>query len=94
MITEFQKKEAHLIDMEDLVSTLAKLANVTLKVYSNEALAELLGIGERTLRKYREEGRISYSRVGDKIFYSDDDVRSFLLENHVDAFHYGKESMP
>ena len=91
MITESLKKEAHLIDMEALVTALAKLSNVSLKVYSSEALAELLGIGERTLRKYREEGLISYSRVGDKIFYSDEDIRSFLLKNHVDAFHYKKE---
>ncbi len=94
MIPGIKNNEAHLIDMEALVAALAKLANVTLKVYSGEALSEMLGVGERTLRKYREEGLISYSRVGDKIFYSDEDIRNFLLENHVEAFHYGNETMP
>jgi len=91
MIPEVQKKEAHLIDVEELVVALAKLANVNLKVYTNESLTELLGIGERTLRRYREDGLISYSKVGDKIFYSDDDIRAFLLENHVSAFKYQRD---
>ena len=32
------------------------LAKVTLKVFNNESTMALLGVSERTFRKYREEG--------------------------------------
>ena len=31
----------------------------------------LLGVSERTLRKYRDEGYLPYTKIGDKFFYSE-----------------------
>jgi len=60
--------------------------NKPLKVYSNKDLSSLLGITDKTLRQYRNEGMISYSRVDDKYWYTQDDVDEFLQKHHFDAF--------
>ena len=52
----------------------------------------LLGVSERTLRKYREEGYLPYTKIGDKFFYSDEDIRRFLMSNHYDAFRLPKKN--
>ena len=54
------------ISINKLVDALARLAKVTLKVYNNETIMALLGVSERTLRKYREEelgGYISFGKA-------------------------------
>lgn len=76
------------------LAKLERLCNVTaamnedkpLKVYSNKDLSSLLGITDKTLRQYRNEGMISYSRVDDKYWYTQDDVDEFLQKHHYDAF--------
>lgn len=80
------------ISINKLVDALARLAKVTLKVYNNESIMALLGVSERTLRKYREEGYLPYTKIGDKFFYSDEDIRRFLLSNHYDAFRLPKKN--
>lgn len=74
------------INVSKLVDALANLAKITLKVYNNDSLMALLGVSERTLRKYRDEGYLPYTKIGDKFFYSDEDIRKFLLSSHFDAF--------
>ena len=44
------------------------------------------------VRKYREEGYLPYTKIGDKFFYSDEDIRRFLLSNHYDAFRLPKKN--
>ena len=80
------------ISINKMVDALAKLAKVTLKFYNNESIMALLGVSERTLRKYREEGYLPYTKIGDKFFYSDEDIRRFLLSNHYDAFRLPKKN--
>ena len=58
------------------------------KVFSNKALLELLEINTSTLRKYRDEGLIGYSKVGDKYYYTADDVKRFLKQSHFEPFAY------
>lgn len=41
-----------------------------LKVYSNSDVCKLLGINEKLLRKYRYNGLLAFSRVGDKFWYT------------------------
>ena len=56
-------------------------------IYTEKELMEMLGIKETTMRKYRKEGYIGYSLVGDKYWYSDNDIQEFLLRNHHTAFN-------
>ena len=57
-------------------------------IYTNESLMELLGIGKDLIRKYRDDGDIGYTNVGDKYWYTSDDVMDFLKKNHRKPFAY------
>ena len=73
-------------ELSALVKALSSAFNLTLWVYTVEKLADLLGVSERTIRRYREDGYLSYTKVGDKYYFSDDDVREFLMNNHFESF--------
>ncbi len=84
-------------DMEAIQAALERLEQLcnkysgnyeynSLKVYSNKELSTLLSISEKTLRQYRNEGLISYSRVDDKFWYTQNDVDEFLQKHHYDTF--------
>ncbi len=79
-------KEPYELNISALIKALSAAFNLTLRVYTVEKLADLLGVSERTIRRYREDGYLSYTKIGDKYYFSDDDVREFLMNNHVDSF--------
>ena len=56
-------------------------------IYNNDSIKLLLGIQDKLLRKYRDEGMLGYYRVGDKYWYSQDDVDKFLAKYHRPAFN-------
>ena len=78
--------ETQELDLSVLIKALTSAFNLTLRVYTVEKLADLLGVSERTIRRYREDGYLSYTKVGDKYYFSDDDVREFLMNNHFESF--------
>lgn len=70
-------------------SVQVKLDKLTKKgpaVYTNNEVKDLLGVGDKLLRKYRDEGYLGFSRIGDKYFYSEKDIVKFLELTHYDAF--------
>ena len=94
-----EKKEMILIERqmwETLISKVRELTHqlsnlqeeltVSPQYYSNKELRELLNVEEKLIRKYREQGLLSYSKVGHKYWYSQHDVIEFLNKNRFDAF--------
>lgn len=63
-------------------------AGHTKPLYTNAEIKELLHIDDSTLRRYRNDGLLSYSKVRDKFFYSAQDVDDFLKNSHEDAYYY------
>ena len=57
-----------------------------MKIYDNKKIRELLGINDKLLKKYRDNGLLGYSRVGDKYWYSEQDLEKFLSKTHIDDF--------
>lgn len=57
-------------------------------VYTQKEVLGLLDISPNTLKKYRENGYISYSKVDDKYYYSSTDIIEFLKNTHYDAFYF------
>ena len=57
-------------------------------LYTQREVLDLLGVSTNTLKKYRENGWLGYSRVADKYFYSQNDIDEFLQNNHYPAFQY------
>ena len=94
-----EKKEMLLIEKQMWDTLVSRVQDLTLQIshiqeklsvspqyYSNKELRELLNVEEKLIRKYREQGLLSYSKVGDKYWYSQHDVIEFLNKNRFDAF--------
>ena len=94
-----EKKEMLLIEKTQWESLVSKVRDLTKQVsmlkesyvpksrlYNNKELRELLGVEEKLIRKYRERGLLSYSKVGDKYWYSQQEVLDFLQKNHYASF--------
>lgn len=54
--------------------------------YNNKELCKVLGVEERLIQKYREQGLLAYSKIGDKYRYSQQDVLDFLEKTRHPAF--------
>ena len=81
---QIQKMFADLRAKIDPISALAKKKG--LAVYTTKELKEILGVGDKLIKKYRDEGYLGFSRHGDKYFYTEKDLMKFLELNHWDAF--------
>jgi hypothetical protein len=49
----------------------------------NQDILLLLKISKRTLQTYRDERKIPFSQVGNKIYYKASDVEKFLKKNYT-----------
>lgn len=73
-------------ELTEQVSVLQQTLHLSLQYYSNKELRSLLGIEDKLIRKYRDEGLLAYTKVGDKYWYSQQDVKDFLENSRQAAF--------
>lgn len=86
MDNEFKEEiKALRVELEKLNEGLSK-GKVEKRIFSNSDMLELLQIKTSTLRRYRDEGYLGYSKVGDKYFYTAEDVSRFLAKSHNEPF--------
>lgn len=52
----------------------------------NQEMMQLLKISKRTAQHYRDSGMISFSQVGNKIYYKLSDVEELLKRHYNKAF--------
>ena len=57
------------------------------QLYTNKSLKELLGVGDKLIKQYRDNGLLSFTQVGDKFWYSQEDVHKFLAVSHNEAWN-------
>jgi len=50
----------------------------------NQEIMQLLKISKRTLQYYRDQQLISFTQIGNKIYYNATDVEKFLMKNYND----------
>ena len=55
-------------------------------IYTTKDMLELLRVNVKTLKKYRDNGYLGYSQVGDKFYYTPADIALFLTKTHREAF--------
>lgn len=55
-----------------------KNPDVRKKVYTNSDIQKLLNVNDKLIRKYRNEGLLSYSVEGCKYWYTEQDVTNFF----------------
>ena len=54
--------------------------------YTDEEVAEKLKISRRTMQDYRNEGRISYIKIGGKVLYRSSDIEKALEDGYCKSF--------
>jgi predicted lipase len=89
--------EVYIISKEQYMELITRLDNITKrldnkkettkdKFMDNQDFQALMKISKRTAQTWRDEGQISFSQVGNKIYYKLSDVEKFLDENYNKAF--------
>lgn len=56
------------------------------KLYTNKDIRTILKVDERLIKKYRNEGQLTFYRYGDKYWYMGKDILQFLEKNKFEAF--------
>ena len=65
--------------MEDITKGIRRLnEGDELHIYTSKEVCKKLDVSEALLTTYRNEQLLPYCRVGDKFFYTDDDIEKFL----------------
>lgn len=62
--------------------------NNSVAVYTNASMKENLGVSDKLLSRYRNDGLLPYSRVDDKYWYTSQDVNTLMSRTKIDAFAY------
>ena len=68
--------------IDEIYSTLSKTqGNQEDTFLDNQQFLQLMNVSKRTAQSWRDEGIISFSQVGSKVYYQMSDVQK-LLESH------------
>ena len=62
------------------------LIDVVFQLHLVLKLIDLLGVSANTVRKWRDDGLIGYSKAGGCYLYSLADIEKFLADTHYDSF--------
>ena len=82
------KTNSQITNDENTVNIDAIATMLTKPLYTNKEMMKMLDCNDKTLRKYRNDGYLSYVRVCDKIYYTVDDICQFIKNNHIVAYQY------
>jgi hypothetical protein len=55
-------------------------------IIDNDDFISTMKIASRTAQRWRDEGKISFSQVGAKIYYTQADIEMFLKKHYNNAF--------
>ena len=89
--------EAIILSKEQYTDLVQRLDEITIKLNAkndpkkdtfldNQEFLLLMKISKRTAQTWRDEGRISFSQVGNKIYYKISDVEKLLNEHYNKSF--------
>ncbi|MFT3903582.1 MAG: helix-turn-helix domain-containing protein [Niabella sp.] len=89
--------EAVILSKDQYTELVARLDEITTRLNTknepkkdtfldNQEFLQLMKISKRTAQTWRDEGRISFSQVGNKIYYKLSDVEKLLQEHYNKAF--------
>ncbi len=89
--------EVYIISKEQYMELITRLDDITKRLdnknestkdrfIDNQEFQALMKISKRTAQSWRDEGKISFSQVGNKIYYKLSDVGKLLDEYYNKAF--------
>ena len=71
--------------MDDIISTLNNIKEGTVeRVYNTKELSEYLKVGVSAIEKMRQDGDLSYARLGRTYIYTQTDVDNLIRNNHIE----------
>lgn len=81
------------LELQDLMNNLKELVEQKMKLginkdalYNNKEIKLLLGVNEKVIKRYRDNGFISFHRINDKYWYLGKDIMEFLKRIRYEAF--------
>lgn len=85
---QFQELHKALIALKDEVVTAIQNKQQSFEEpLTEKKVLEMLDISPKTLRTYRNEGIIGYSRIGNKFFYRMSDINKMFNQAHIEAYN-------
>ena len=81
---QFSELTARLDELQNLLNNQSGISKKGFM--DNEEFLEFMGISKRTAQSWRDDGKISFSQVGNKIYYKAVDVDKLLAENYNKSF--------
>jgi hypothetical protein len=81
---QFSELTTRLDTLQNLLHTRCDTSKKS--IMDNEEFIAFMGISKRTAQSWRDEGKISFSQVGNKIYYKMTDVDKLLLEHYNKSF--------
>ncbi len=65
-------------ELRDEFSILKSKNPCSKNIYTNQDLRKILKVNDKLIRKYREDGLLEFSNVGNKFWYTNDNVKKFI----------------
>ena len=91
-VIDNEKLNQLIISIEVLSSKVKELSEKSKvtekKIYTNHEIRELLGVQDKLIRKYRDDGKLAFHKEGDKFWYTQEDIDQFLSHNYNEAYAY------
>ena len=81
---QFSELTTRLDTLQNLINTQSETSKKA--IMDNDEFLKFMGISKRTAQCWRDEGKISFSQVGNKIYYKMADVDKLLAENYNKSF--------
>ena len=89
--------EAIILSKDQFTEIVTRLENISIQIHTksdpkkdifldNQEFLLMMKISKRTAQTWRDEGKISFSQVGAKIYYKQTDVEKLLTEHYNKAF--------
>jgi hypothetical protein len=92
ILTSEQYKEL-VVRLDKLNSTLESNRKPPQETFlDNPEFIQLMNISKRTAQTWRDEGIVSFSQIGSKIYYRMSDVQKLLDKNYKQAFSNKKRN--
>lgn len=85
LLVEIKSLRSELADLRNAIET-AKIQINPNYIYNNKEIRLILGVDERLIKKYRDNGFLTYHRQDDKYWYRGVDILDFLNRSKYQAF--------
>jgi hypothetical protein len=76
-----QKEDEGNLPTNDVKSL--NITNIVSSFVDNETFVDLMCISKRTAQSWRDKGLITFSQIGSKIYYTQEDINNFFKEHKV-----------